>query len=231
MSSPERVTAQAISQRLKCSDQCVREAIRAFDRAGLDSLQPKTRVRHDDRQALDVAGRKWLQAVIRRSPGEFGFEGSLWTLDWLAELAARGWYAPEELARVLWRLGDAVLCVGDYETTARLLHECVWLRCEQGFQEAMVRFMIGMAGMALMEDHPQQSAIFLGAAEEAGKHIDQYSSLAEPIESARIQHEVQISLDAGSFPAAREAGREASRDEVLQSALQEAAGAWGLIEA
>ncbi len=110
MSSQERLTARAISQRLKSSDQCVREAIRAFDREGLDSLQPKTRARHDDQQALDAAGREWLQAVIRRSPREFGFERSLWTLDRLAELAAREGYAPKELdratmSRLLKRLG------------------------------------------------------------------------------------------------------------------------------
>jgi transposase len=110
MSSQERLTARAIRQRLKCSDQCVREAIRAFNREGLDSLQPKTGARHDDQQALDAAGREWLQAVIRRSPREFGFEGSLWTLDWLAELAAREGYAPKDLdrttlSRLLKRLG------------------------------------------------------------------------------------------------------------------------------
>jgi transposase len=110
MSSQEGLTAQAISQQLKCSDQCVREASRAFDCEGLDGLQPKTRARHAERQALDAAGREGLQAVIRRSPREFGFEGSLWTLDWLAELAACEGYVPKGLdrttmSRLLKRLG------------------------------------------------------------------------------------------------------------------------------
>jgi transposase len=109
MSSRERLTAREIAERLKCSRQCVREAIRAFEAEGLDSLTPKSRARHDDQQALDRAGRAWLQEVIRRSPREFGFEGSLWTLDWLAALAARQGYTqgvvqPETIGRALARL-------------------------------------------------------------------------------------------------------------------------------
>src|SRR5574341_2492591 len=78
MSSRDRLTAQEITERLQCSDQCVREAIRAFEAEGLASLKPKSRARHDEQQALDVAGRDWLQAVIRQSPRLYGYEGSLW---------------------------------------------------------------------------------------------------------------------------------------------------------
>lgn len=110
MSSQERLTAREIGERLRCSDQCVREAIRAFASGGLESLKPKSRARRDDQQAMDAAGREWLRGVIRRSPREFGFEGSLWTLDWLAELAAREGYTPQvidrtTMSRLLKRLG------------------------------------------------------------------------------------------------------------------------------
>ena len=110
MSSQEKLTAREIAKRLKCSDQCVREAIRAFEAEGLASLKPKSRARHDEQQALDVAGRDWLQAVMRQSPRLYGYEGSLWTLDWLAELAAREGYTtevvyPETIGRALKRLG------------------------------------------------------------------------------------------------------------------------------
>jgi transposase len=106
----QKLKASEIAERLQSSDQCVREAIRAFGAAGLDSLKPKSRARHDDQPALDVSGREWVQGVIRRSPREFGFEGSLWTLDWLAEWAARaghteGLVYPETLGRALGRLG------------------------------------------------------------------------------------------------------------------------------
>jgi transposase len=110
MSSQERLKAAEIAARLKCSDQCVREAIRAFEAEGVASLRAKSRARHDDQQALDPAGRAWLQGVIRRSPREFGYEGSLWTLDWLAEVAVREGYTPVQvtrgtLGRTLNRLG------------------------------------------------------------------------------------------------------------------------------
>lgn len=99
MSSQEKLKAGEIAARLKVSDQCVREAIRAFEVEGVASLQAKSRARHDDQQALDLAGRAWLQGVVRRSPREFGYEGSLWTLDWLAELAVREGYTPVQVTR------------------------------------------------------------------------------------------------------------------------------------
>lgn len=110
MSSRERLKAREIAERLKCSDQCVREAVRAFEGEGLDSLKPKSRARRDEQQALDAGGRAWLAEVIRQSPREFGFEGSLWTLGWLVELAAREGHTdrrvyPETIGRALGRLG------------------------------------------------------------------------------------------------------------------------------
>lgn len=110
MSSRDRLTAREIAERLECSDQCVREAVRAFEAEGLDSLKPKSRARHANQQALNAAGQGWLAEVIRQPPREFGYEGSLWTLEWLAELAAReghtkGRVYPETIGRALGRLG------------------------------------------------------------------------------------------------------------------------------
>lgn len=87
MSSDERLKAKEISQRLRCSDQCVRDAIRAFASAGLACLEEKSRARHSEQATFDATGRSWLKAVIRQSPRSFGYESSLWTLDKLAELA------------------------------------------------------------------------------------------------------------------------------------------------
>lgn len=110
MSSQERLTARIIAERLKCSDQCVREALHAFEAEGLSSLQRKSRARHDNQQAFDERGQAWLKAVIRQSPRLYGYKGSLWTLAWLAELAAREGYTakevyPETIGRALDRLG------------------------------------------------------------------------------------------------------------------------------
>lgn len=110
MSGEERLKASAIAQRLKCSTQAVREAIHAFEVEGLDCLREKSRARYDDQRSFDDAGQAWLKEKIRQSPRQYGFEGSLWTLGWLAELAARegitsGVVTPETVGRALRRAG------------------------------------------------------------------------------------------------------------------------------
>lgn len=110
MSSEERLKPGQIAQRLRCSDQTVRRALRAFEAEGLGSLEEKSRARHDDQRALDNGGQEWLKERVRQSPRQFGFEGSLWTLEWLAELAARDGLTeqrvtPETVGRALKRAG------------------------------------------------------------------------------------------------------------------------------
>ena len=110
MSSQERLTARTIADRLKCSDQCVREALHAFEAEGVSSVRRKSRARHDNQQALDERGQAWLKEVIRQPPRLYGYKGSLWTLAWLADLAAREGYTakvvyPETIGRALSRLG------------------------------------------------------------------------------------------------------------------------------
>ncbi len=110
MSSEERLKPGQIAERLRCSDQTVRRALRAFEAEGLASLEEKSRARHDDQRALDNAGQEWLKERVRQSPRQFGFEGSLWTLEWLAELAAREGLTeqrvtPETVGRALKRAG------------------------------------------------------------------------------------------------------------------------------
>jgi transposase len=89
MSSQEGLKAGEIAERLRCSDQCVREAIRAFEAEGIACLEPKSRARHTSQRAVDVAGGRRLQEVIRQSPRLFGYEDSAWTQAHLADLLAR----------------------------------------------------------------------------------------------------------------------------------------------
>lgn len=108
MSSNEQLKPKEIGERLHCSDQCVRDAIRAFANEGLACLEEKSRARHSPQATFDIAGRAWLKAVIRQSPRSFGYESSLWTLDKLAELAYRAGYServvnPETVSRALAR--------------------------------------------------------------------------------------------------------------------------------
>lgn len=108
MSSDEQLKAKEIAQRLHCSDQCVRDAIRAFEQERLACLREKSRARHSPQASFDKAGRLWLKQVIRQSPRSFGYDSSLWTLDMLAQLAYRAGYIeqlvnPETVSRALAR--------------------------------------------------------------------------------------------------------------------------------
>ena len=108
MSSTEQLKPKEIGQRLHCSDQCVRDALRAFEQEGLGCLKEKSRARHSPQASFDEVGRSWLKDVIRQSPRSFGYERSLWTLDLLAHLAYREGYLeqlvnPETVSRALAR--------------------------------------------------------------------------------------------------------------------------------
>lgn len=110
MSAEEGLKAGEIGRRLRCSDQCVREAIHAFEAEGLRCLHEKSRARHSQQATFDAAGRAWLKSVIRQSPRSFGYDSSLWTLGLLAELAHRQGYSerqvnPETVGRALAQAG------------------------------------------------------------------------------------------------------------------------------
>jgi hypothetical protein len=75
----------------------VREAIHAFEIEGLECLKEKSRARRDDQRAFDDAGQAWLKEKVRQSPRQYGFAGSIWTLKWLAELAAREGITAQEV--------------------------------------------------------------------------------------------------------------------------------------
>jgi transposase len=85
LSSAVRKTARQIASELHCSDQTVRNAIRAFEQEGLNCLQEKSHARHGEQSAFDEAGAERLREVIRLCPRQFGHESSVWTLDLLAQ--------------------------------------------------------------------------------------------------------------------------------------------------
>ncbi len=110
MSADEHLKPPVIAEQLKCSDQCVRDAIRAFVSEGLGCLQTKSRARHIEQATFDEAGHEWLQSVVRQSPRSFGYETSLWTLELLAKLAHQEGYSdrvvrPETVGRALVKAG------------------------------------------------------------------------------------------------------------------------------
>jgi transposase len=112
MSAQEGLKAAEIGRRLRCSDQCVRDALHAFEVEGGSCLHEKSRARHRPQATFDAAGREWLKDVMRQSPRSFGYDSSLWTLEVLAELAHQQGYSqrqvtPETVGRALAREGIA----------------------------------------------------------------------------------------------------------------------------
>jgi transposase len=102
--------APAIARSLGCSDQTVRNAIHAFDRAGVAALAAGSSRPHTLQAAFDAAGSDRLRALRHRSPREFGHATSVWTLALLAETAAREGLTParvtgETVRATLARLG------------------------------------------------------------------------------------------------------------------------------
>jgi transposase len=81
--------APAIARALGCSDQTVRNAIRAFDETGLAALTPGSSRPHTSHAAVDATGAERLRALLHRSPREFGHPTSVWTLELAAEMACR----------------------------------------------------------------------------------------------------------------------------------------------
>jgi transposase len=110
MSADEGLTPGEIGAGLRCSDQGVRDALRAFEREGVNSIAMKSRARQTPQATFDANGRQWLTEVVKQSPRTFGYETSLWTLKLLAQFAHReGWSTgivrPETVGRALREAG------------------------------------------------------------------------------------------------------------------------------
>ncbi len=87
MSSEEGLKPTQMADRLRCSDQTVRRTIHAFEEEGVACLEAKPRARRDEQRAFGDEARERLKELVRRSPREFGYDASLWTLETLAEVS------------------------------------------------------------------------------------------------------------------------------------------------
>jgi transposase len=102
--------AAAIARSLGCSDQGVRDAIRAFDARGLAALTRRSSRPATIRAAFDAAGAERLRELLHRSPREFGQDTGLWTLPLVAEVSCAegltaGPVSGETVRATLARLG------------------------------------------------------------------------------------------------------------------------------
>lgn len=110
LASAEGLKPSAISARLGCSTQTVRNALRAFEAEGTACLPEKSHRPRSARPEIDDGGGERLRALLHRSPRDFGRPTSLWTLELAAEVAfAEGITArlvsDETIRQALKRLG------------------------------------------------------------------------------------------------------------------------------
>lgn len=102
--------APAIARSLGCSDQTVRNALRAFDAQGVAALAEGSCRPHTIHAAFDAAGAERLRALLHRTPRAFGHPTSVWTLELAAEVAFAEGLTPtrvsdETVRATLARLG------------------------------------------------------------------------------------------------------------------------------
>lgn len=79
--------APRIARSLGCGEQSVRNALHAFDHDGVAALTAGSSRPHTTQAAFDPDGADRLQALLHRSPRDFGHPTTLWTLELVAEVA------------------------------------------------------------------------------------------------------------------------------------------------
>lgn len=105
-------TPPTIARQLGCASQTVRNTIRAFNHRGLAALQERSHRNHTLHTTFDAAGLEQLQTLAHRSPRDFGYQTSLWTLDRLADESARQGVterrvSDETIRQAILRLGSS----------------------------------------------------------------------------------------------------------------------------
>ena len=68
-----------------CGPQTVRDAIHDFNERGLDALVARSSRPKRTRDAFDEESAEALRQMLHRSPREFGYDTSLWTLEMAAQ--------------------------------------------------------------------------------------------------------------------------------------------------
>ncbi len=76
-----------IARSLGCASQTARNAVRAFNERGLDTLVAGSSRPKRVHAAFDKGRAEALREMLHRSPREFGHETSLWTLEMAADAA------------------------------------------------------------------------------------------------------------------------------------------------
>ena len=87
LASSKGEKAPKIAENLGCGVQTVRDAIHDFNERGSHALVAKSSRPRRTRDAFDAKSAEALRQMLHRSPREFGYQTSLWTLKIAAEAA------------------------------------------------------------------------------------------------------------------------------------------------
>jgi transposase len=81
LASAQGQKAAQIAATYGCSDQAVRNIIRAYEARGPAALKPQSKARKDQQPIFDPAKLEALRALLHRSPRDFHKQTSLWSLE------------------------------------------------------------------------------------------------------------------------------------------------------
>jgi len=112
LKSAEGLTPRQIQRQLGWTDQTVRNALRAFEKAGLGCLQPQSSRPRSATKTLDDGKLAALKDLLHRSPREFGLPTSRWTLSLMAQVCAAQGLTPTVMSRETLREAVQRLKVG-----------------------------------------------------------------------------------------------------------------------
>lgn len=99
LASAQAQTPPVIAAALSCSVQTVRNALHAFNIQGLASLQRQSSRPKTIQPLFDAARAEALRALLHRSPRDFGYPTSVWTLDLAAQACYREGITPWQVSR------------------------------------------------------------------------------------------------------------------------------------
>jgi transposase len=108
--SAEGKTPRQIARHLGCTDQTVRNVIRAFATEGLDCLEQKSSRPKTTKPELDEAKCEQIRALLHYSPRQFGKARSTWSLPLGAEVCqerglTKSLVSDETIRNAIKRLG------------------------------------------------------------------------------------------------------------------------------
>jgi transposase len=98
LASDRRERAPQIARSLGCSDQCVRNALQAFNAHGLGALERRSTRPKTSRAAFSPERAEQLRALLHQSPRNFGLKTSLWTLPLAAQVSFEQGLTPERVS-------------------------------------------------------------------------------------------------------------------------------------